>query len=72
MRIKWITTVGLLMALANGVTFAADEPNFTRQEDVIYGRKYGVALTLDVLTPKAKPNRPGHRLLRQRRLFFLA
>ncbi len=33
----------------------ADEP-FTRKADVIYGRKFGTALTLDVFTPKAKPN----------------
>ena len=34
---------------------AADE-NFTRTEDVIYGRKFGTALTLDVFTPKTNPN----------------
>jgi acetyl esterase/lipase len=33
----------------------ADAPSFTRKEDVIYGRKFGTALTLDVITP-AKPN----------------
>jgi acetyl esterase/lipase len=31
---------------------AKEEPSFTRREDVIYGRKYGTALTLDVFTPK--------------------
>jgi acetyl esterase/lipase len=31
---------------------AGGEPEFTRKEDVIYGRKFGTALTLDVLTPK--------------------
>ncbi len=30
----------------------ADEPSFTRTEDVIYGRKFGSALTLDVFQPK--------------------
>jgi acetyl esterase/lipase len=30
---------------------AADEPSFTRKADVIYGRKHGTALTLDVFTP---------------------
>ena len=35
---------------------SADEP-FTRKEDVIYGRKFGTALTMDVFTPKEKPNR---------------
>jgi len=29
---------------------------FTRKEDVVYGRKHGMALTLDVFTPKEKPN----------------
>jgi len=32
--------------------------NFTRTEDVIYGRKFGTALTLDVFQP-AKPNGCG-------------
>jgi acetyl esterase/lipase len=34
----------------------ADEPNSTRTEDVIYGRKYGTALTFDVFTPKQNAN----------------
>ncbi|HEX6986275.1 MAG TPA: alpha/beta hydrolase [Planctomycetaceae bacterium] len=37
----------------------ADEPaKFTRTEDVIYGRKFGTALTLDVLKPET-PNGVG-------------
>jgi acetyl esterase/lipase len=35
---------------------AADDPQFTRQEDVVYGRKDGMALTLDVFTPKKGAN----------------
>jgi acetyl esterase/lipase len=35
-----------------GSVCSADEPSYTRKEDVIYGRKYGVALTMDVFTPK--------------------
>lgn len=35
---------------------AADDPNYTRKEDVIYGRKFGMALTFDVFTPKEKHN----------------
>jgi acetyl esterase/lipase len=31
---------------------SAQEPSFNRKEDVIYGRKYGTALTMDVFTPK--------------------
>jgi len=34
---------------------AADEP-FTRTQDVIYGRKFGTALTLDVIAPKENAN----------------
>jgi len=34
---------------------AADAPSYARQQDVIYGRKFGTALTMDVFTP-AKPN----------------
>jgi acetyl esterase/lipase len=30
----------------------AADPSFDRQQDVIYGRKFGTALTLDVFTPK--------------------
>lgn len=32
------------------------EQSFTRTEDIIYGRKYGVALTMDVFTPE-QPNK---------------
>jgi acetyl esterase/lipase len=35
---------------------SADEPPYARQQDVVYGRKFGTALTLDVLTPTARPN----------------
>ena len=41
-----------------GVVRAQDAPEFSRQEDIVYGRKYGMALTLDVLTPKT-PNGIG-------------
>ena len=37
----------------------AQEPNYTRKEDVVYGRKYGMALTLDVFTPKKDANGAG-------------
>jgi acetyl esterase/lipase len=38
---------------------AADEPAYTRTEDVIYGRKFGTALTLDVFQPKREANGLG-------------
>lgn len=34
-------------------------PEFERKEDVIYGRKFGVALTMDVFIPKEKKNGAG-------------
>ena len=49
----------LAIALASLAAVAADGPDFTRKEDVIYGRKHGMALTLDVFTPKVKPNGLG-------------
>lgn len=50
-----LATVGTGMMLASTIGLAAELPKFTRKSDVIYGRKYGTALTLDVITP-AKPN----------------
>ncbi len=50
----WLFVVAACLAfpaLARG----ADE-NFTRTEDVIYGRKFGTALTFDIVAPKENPN----------------
>jgi acetyl esterase/lipase len=41
--------------IMNLVTLAV-AAEFTRKEDVVYARKYGTALTLDVFTPKEKAN----------------
>jgi acetyl esterase/lipase len=52
----------LLAAVATcalAVPAAAQEPNYTRTEDVIYGRKFGLAMTMDVFTPKEKANGAG-------------
>lgn len=38
---------------------AAAEPDFVRQQDVIYGRKYGLALTMDVFRPRTNANGGG-------------
>ncbi|HUY33703.1 MAG TPA: sulfatase-like hydrolase/transferase [Pirellulales bacterium] len=46
-------------AMAPAVGRAADGPNYDRTEDVIYGRKHGMALTLDVFKPRAKANGAG-------------
>ena len=37
----------------SGAVRADDKPAYDRKEDVVYGRKFGTALTLDVFTPKA-------------------
>jgi len=46
----------LTVAVSAGRVSAADAPAFTRQEDVIYGRKFGMALTMDIFTPKQNAN----------------
>lgn len=35
---------------------AAEAPGYTRTEDLIYGRKFGMALTLDVFEPTSRKN----------------
>jgi acetyl esterase/lipase len=42
-----------LLLLAGQIAFGADVA-FKRTEDVVYGRKFGVALTMDVFTPEQK------------------
>ncbi|SIO58184.1 Acetyl esterase/lipase [Singulisphaera sp. GP187] len=53
--------LGLALALfvLPTIGWSADEPTFTRKVDVVYGRKYGTALTLDVFTPKQDTNGLG-------------
>ena len=48
--------VRCITLVASSLCGFAEEPSYTRTEDVIYGRKFGAALTLDVFTPKQKPN----------------
>ncbi|MEX2174007.1 MAG: alpha/beta hydrolase [Pirellulaceae bacterium] len=53
--------VVFLLALAIWPAFlasagAADEAAFTRTRDVIYGRKHGMALTMDIFTPTENAN----------------
>jgi acetyl esterase/lipase len=49
----------LLLALHTAAPVRAqDAPEYKRKQDVIYGRKFGLALTMDVFTP-AKPNGLG-------------
>ena len=46
----------LLVLLTTAFAFGADGPTFDRKEDVIYARKFGTALTMDVFTPKQGAN----------------
>jgi len=55
-RRQWLLTA-LLCALGGPGLLAAESEGFTRKE-VIYGRKDGMALTMDILTPR-KPNGLG-------------
>lgn len=56
-----LLTLTLLCVLHIPALAQAQPPSssFTRTEDVVYGRKYGTALTMDVFTPTAKPNGLG-------------
>lgn len=42
----------LLIALASAGTSFAEDAQFDRTRDIIYGRKHGVALTMDAFTPQ--------------------
>jgi acetyl esterase/lipase len=45
-----------LFFVAGLPTLHADEPLYTRHQDVIYGRKAGLALTMDIFAPKTSAN----------------
>lgn len=49
----------LVLLLATLFAPPAAAQDFTRKEDVIYGRKFGLAMTMDVFTPKEKANGLG-------------
>jgi acetyl esterase/lipase len=56
-RVSVRVLLGLVIAASwVAAAKAGDETAFTRKEDVIYGRKYGTALTMDVFTPKDGAN----------------
>ena len=47
------------LLLASSGLFAQEASSVTRKEDVIYGRKFGTCLTMDVFQPKEKANGAG-------------
>jgi acetyl esterase/lipase len=58
-RHRLAALVVLLSGMSLTVESRGDEPPFTRAEDIVYGRKYGSALTLDVFRPRAGGNGLG-------------
>lgn len=52
-RLLYATLLGFCLLLVPSCQ-AEQHAKFTRTEDVIYGRKYGMALTLDVFEPEKK------------------
>ena len=52
-----------LAALALAPVAAAQDPNYTRTEDIIYGRKFGLAMTMDVFAPKDKEKSNGKGII---------
>ena len=59
-RARTRTILGLLATLSLiPVAVAADEAPYDRKEDVIYGRKYGTALTMDVFSPRQNAKKIG-------------
>jgi acetyl esterase/lipase len=55
-RIVVLWLLASVLVLGAPPARAADPAEFTRTQDVIYGRKFGTALTLDVFTPKKGAN----------------
>ena len=51
--------LGLSLAFCGKAPVRAADDSVSRIEDVVYGRKHGVALTMDVFTPKANANGVG-------------
>lgn len=56
---KKLLTTSLLLGLLLPLFAQTGENAIGRMEEVIYGRKNGMALTMNVLTPKAKSNNRG-------------
>jgi acetyl esterase/lipase len=57
---NWTAVLAIVVAFAwVGPALAEESADYVRTRDVIYGRKYGLALTMDVFAPKAKANGIG-------------
>jgi acetyl esterase/lipase len=59
-RVKLTLVAGSLLFLCGSLTWAVEaQPEPVRTRDVIYGRKAGLALTMDVFAPKTGANGAG-------------
>jgi acetyl esterase/lipase len=54
-----VMALGFVFGLFAATCRGADQPAFDRKVDVVYGRKFGMALTMDVITPREKANGLG-------------
>jgi acetyl esterase/lipase len=54
-----LLVLAVCFVLSSGCHGTPKTPLWTRKQDVIYGRKYGMALTLDVFTPTRNANGIG-------------
>ena len=50
------SVISLCAFFSTDLPALAKDPEYTRKVDVVYGRKYGTALTMDVFTPKENAN----------------
>jgi acetyl esterase/lipase len=58
-RAKWLLALTWLALWCGSAVRGQESADFTRTRDVIYGRKYGLAMTMDVFTPKKPANGAG-------------
>ncbi len=54
-----LASLSLVILFLPGPGRADDEPSFVRTEDIVYGRKFGTALTMDIFTPRKDANGLG-------------
>ena len=60
MRAHHVMSLLLGLTILPGLPLAGQDPvGFTRQAEVIYGRKHGLAMTMDVFTPSGDANGRG-------------
>jgi len=59
MKLHRVLLLWGLVILAGDLLPAQERVRFSRQSEIIYGRKHGLAMTLDVFAPAGKPNGLG-------------